>query len=219
MKGQSARSRAANDRLGCGAWRRSRGVSPEIVEREQNAITELGHLPNATAKALRQGNAPALGVIVTDLAASTISELVSGIHDRLLDEGVAMMLCSSEENPEREAMFLRMFAEQRVRGVLLAPWRGSQVNTVPPRDRAVPLLVMDTTTPPGDEYSCVGADGLEGAALAVNHLVKLGHRRLGTPVGPEHLTRCAPTGSKGPGGRSARPDSPRPRCRSCTCEA
>lgn len=164
-------------------------VTPAIRDRVQQAIDELGFVPNASAKWLRQGRTPAVGVLIPDLTSAN-SALLNGIHDRLAEASMTMMLGSSDEDPEKEAHFLRLFAEQRVMGVLVTPSKATAINLQPLRDRAIPVLVMDTLTAPADDISCIGVDDVAGARETVTHLLRQGCRRIGMLNGPSGSSHC-----------------------------
>lgn len=165
-------------------------VSPAIRDRVQAAIDELGFVPNAAAKSLRQGFSPALGVLIPDLSSPSTSALVNGIQERLSQDNMTVMLCSSEGDSEREARFLRLFAEQRVVGVLATPSHGVDINLQPLRDRGVGVLLMDSLEAPADDISCLGVDDVAGARTAVEHLIAQGRTRLCLLNGPDELTHC-----------------------------
>jgi LacI family transcriptional regulator len=99
------------------------------------------------------------------------------------------MLASSDENPEREARYLRLFAEHGVRGVLATPSHGSIDGLLALQEKGIPVVLLDHTSPV-PELGSVAVDDVGGAALATEHLLALGHRRIAFVNGPLSLRQC-----------------------------
>jgi LacI family transcriptional regulator len=96
------------------------------------------------------------------------------------------MVCNSAYSAAEEAHYLALFAEQRVRGVLVTP---SGAERAAPRDfrrHGIPFVVVDPSAAE-DESCTVGMDDVAGGALAVRHLLAGGHRDLAYVSGPAHL--------------------------------
>ncbi|MFV0252827.1 MAG: LacI family DNA-binding transcriptional regulator [Beutenbergiaceae bacterium] len=165
-------------------------VAPATRERVQAAITELGFLPNASARQLRSGQISTIGTVVLDVANPFFTEMARGIEDRLSSDDLTLMLASSDENPQREARYLRLFAEHGVRGVLATPSQGSIDGLLALRDLGIPVVLLDTVSPV-PELSSVAVDDVRGAALAIDHLLDLGHRHIAFVNGPLTLRQCA----------------------------
>lgn len=156
----------------------SRGTVRDTVrERVEDAIKELGYVPNPTAQALRRGVSPVVGVAVFDLTNPFFMEAAAGIERRLSDEGCVMSLASTHSDPAREADLLRALAGQAVRGILLTP---ADTDLTVARElvkRGIPLVLFDFPDTPVD-ISSISIDDRAGATLAIEHLLALGHRRL-----------------------------------------
>ncbi len=165
---------------------------PEIVseatrQRVLAAMKELNFVRDASARQLRVGRSQAVGVIIRDLANSFYLELARGVEDRLAQEDCVMMLCSSDGNPERESRFIRLFAEQAVRGVLITPFRDVTEEARRLGDLGIPTVLLDSIS---KECQSVSVDHIDGARQAVGHLLDQGHRRIGFINGPENLRPC-----------------------------
>lgn len=162
-------------------------VSQATRERVQAAIDELGFVRNATARQLRRGAAQTVGVIVLDLSNPFYTELARGIEDRLARDNLTLTLCSSDEDPEREVRFLRLFAEQGVAGVLVTPSAATEANLTSLARLGVRAVLLDAHS---ERFPSVGVDDVAGARAAVTHLLEQGHRRIGFVNGPGILQQC-----------------------------
>ncbi|MEN0072661.1 MAG: LacI family DNA-binding transcriptional regulator, partial [Propionicimonas sp.] len=100
---------------------RPESVAERTREKVEAAMAELHFLRNASARQLRAGISTTVGAVLVDLGNPFYTEIARGIEDRLAMEGHTLLLCSSDEDAEREAYFLRQFAEQGVYGILVTP--------------------------------------------------------------------------------------------------
>lgn len=167
---------------------------PQIVTEEtrhlvQAAIHDLGFVPNASARQLREGASRAAGVLVLDIANPFFMEMARGIEDRLIADGLTMVLSSSDGDPERERRVLEQFAQQRLRGVLLTPSRRTVENLGVLTSQGTRVVFLDHK-PRGQQFDAVVTDDAAGARTAVQHLLHLGHHRIGFINGPLALQQC-----------------------------
>ena len=89
---------------------RPESVAEETRLRVEAAMAELNFVRNASARQLRAGQSTVVGAIVLDLRNPFYTALARGIEDRLLSDGLMLMMASSDENPDRERRWLRLFA-------------------------------------------------------------------------------------------------------------
>ncbi|SED53737.1 LacI family DNA-binding transcriptional regulator [Ruania alba] len=164
-------------------------VSPATRAKVEQAIAELRFVRNASARQLRSGEISTVGAVVLDIANPFFTEMARGIEDRLAQDDHTLMLCSSDENPDREARFLRLFEEHGVRGVIATPSHGSLDGLLALRERGIEVVLLDHTSPV-PEVGSVAVDDVGGAALAIEHLLGLGHTRFVFVNGPLTLRQC-----------------------------
>lgn len=113
-------------------------------------------------------------------------DIARGAERAARDAGLGVMVCNSGQDPAEEADYLAHFAEQRVRGALVAPADPSGGTLRDFRRHGIPYVVVDRVA--GDEEGCsVSVDDEAGGALALRHLVAQGHRRIAFVSGPPHL--------------------------------
>lgn len=162
-----------------------RSVGEEVRERVEAAIEELGFVRNATGRALRTGSFPMVGVSVLDLTNPFFMEAAAGMDRRLRQDGFVMALSSTHSDAGEEARTLRTFAGQGVRGVVVSPTDTDLAVAHEVAARGVPVVLFDSPATP-DDMSSILADDRAGAAMAVEHLIGLGHRRILFLNGPAH---------------------------------
>ncbi len=151
-------------------------VAVETRERVAAVATELGYQPNRAAAGLRAGRTGAVGLLVPDLSNPYFATVAQGVAAAARDHGLGVFVVDFEESPELEVELLRSLAHQ-TDGLILASPRSLAA------DRSVvqgkPVVVINQDPP-----LAVGTDYLSGTALAVEHLVELGHRRIAYVAGP-----------------------------------
>lgn len=164
-------------------------VAPATREKVLAAIEELSFVPNGSARQLRAGTLTTVGAILLDIANPFFTEVARGIEDRLAQDDHTLMLASSDEDPEREARYLRLFEEHGVLGVLVTPATQDVDHLLELRARGLEIVLLDRTSP-APELSSVAVDDVAGAAMAVEHLIGLGHQRIAFINGPASIKQC-----------------------------
>jgi LacI family transcriptional regulator len=157
-------------------------VSPSTRERVEAAIRELGFVRNESARQLRAGRSRTVAYLVLDAGNPFFTDVARGVEEVARDEGWALFLCNSDDDAAREADYVDLLLEQRVRGVLVTPVDRSAQGLPLLRARGVPVVLVDRSAGPG--WCSVSVDDVEGGYLAVTHLVESGHERVGYVGGP-----------------------------------
>jgi len=164
-------------------------VSPTTRDKVLQAIDKLSFVPNGSARQLRAGRITTVGAILLDIANPFFTEVARGIEDRLGQADHTLMLASSDADLQREARYLRLFEEHGVLGILVTP-AGTDLNhLLELHRRGVEVVLLDRTSPVA-ELSSVAVDDVAGAAMAVDHLLSLGHDRIAFINGSSTIKQC-----------------------------
>jgi LacI family transcriptional regulator len=159
-------------------------VSPGMRERVLDAVEQLGYQPNLLAQSLRWRETLTVGFVVGDISNPLLATIVEGAETTLRDAGYSMLLTNSEGDPALDASHVKLFERRQVDGLILSLARDDHSPTLELLGRvAVPMVVVDRDVPVAIEASRVLADHRKGMRAAVEHLVDLGHRRIGLIVG------------------------------------
>jgi len=168
---------------------RPESVSATTRTRVEAAMSELGFVRNSAAGALRAGRSSALGLVVLDIGNPFFTELARGVEEEAAARGYGLLLCSSDEEPDRQEAHLRFLEEMRVGGVLLSPVAGDSRRAKQLRERGTPVVTVDAT---GRRGTCsVSVDDRRGGALAATHLLDTGRRRIAWVTGPSGIRQTA----------------------------
>lgn len=164
-------------------------VSEATRERVQAAIDLLGFVRSESARQLRAGRSRIVAMLVLDMTNPFFVAVARGAEREARAAGLGVMLCNSAEDPSEEAEYLSLFAEQRVRGVLVTPADPTGANLASFRRREIPFVLVDRSAPVGDSCS-VSVDDVAGGRLAAEHLLDQGHAAFTYVSGPMHLAQC-----------------------------
>lgn len=161
-------------------------VSSETKEQIRRVARQLGYERNELARALVKGSSGAVGLIVPDITNPFFSDIARGIGEIADRVGYGLILCNTDGRIDRELSYVRLMRRKRVDGLLLcsttidAPYL-REVE----RGRTPFILVSSLCL--NSHLPYVITDDRAGARLAVEHLVALGHRRIGFIAGPENV--------------------------------
>ncbi len=155
----------------------SRAVSIDARHRVLQAMDELGYKPNALARSLRRQKTTSIGLIVPDSANPFFAEVARGIEDASFDQNYSVILCNSDGNLAKQAIYTDLLIERQVAGILFVAAGVSTELVDDLRRRRVPLVVIDREVP-GVSVDTVLTNHYQGGFLATQHLIDLGHRRI-----------------------------------------
>lgn len=161
-------------------------VSKETRARVQAAIAELGYVRSEHARQLRLGYSQIMGLLVLDMGNPFFVDLARSAERTARDAGLGVMVCDSNQSALEEADYLELFATQRVRGVLVTPADNSGQALEQFRHSGIPFVLVDRVGVGRNECS-VSVDDVAGGAMAVRHLISVGHRCIAYVSGPAHL--------------------------------
>lgn len=161
-------------------------VNDEKVKRVQQAIQETGFRPNELARMLYRKSSNIIGVIVPNIENPFFSEIARSIEEESYKHGYRILLCSSNDDTEKEQINIQMLVRMKADGIIL-------MTNSTTRDYAniivdVPVVVVDRRVVMGNEVAYIQADHYEGGRLALKHLVECGCRSIVCMRGPLELT-------------------------------
>ncbi|MFJ2718007.1 LacI family DNA-binding transcriptional regulator [Streptomyces sp. NPDC087437] len=157
--------------------RGSAGVRPEKRQAVLAAVEELGYRPNAAARSLSERRTRTVGVLLNDMRNPWFVELLDGLNSRLYDSGLHMLLADGHLNRRLGEDLTRTFTELRVDG-LVAVGTLRDPGALRVAAGRVPTVVAGAREPELPGVDVVAGDDEQGARLATEHLIALGHRHI-----------------------------------------
>ncbi len=167
----------------------TRYVSPELTERVRAAMAELRFQPNAVARSLRRKETLTLGMIVPDNANPFFALLAHAVENACYERGYSLILTNSGGDLARELANINVLLGKQVDGLILAAV-GLSSRDLKQVLRSAPVVLVDRNLP-GVEADALLVDNLGGGRQATQHLIELGHRRIGCITGPSTTTPSA----------------------------
>lgn len=151
-------------------------VSDATRERVRQAMQALGYRPNIVARSLVQQRSSMLGVIVGDLRNTFYGELVTLMEQHASEAGLTTVVCNTGGRADEEGVRIETLLQQRVTGIAMLQFSGTRDTLSMFLREPVPVVMVSCWE---DLTDSVAVDDRVGERLAVDHLVALGHRRIG----------------------------------------
>ncbi|CAN7176817.1 LacI family DNA-binding transcriptional regulator [Mycolicibacterium frederiksbergense] len=141
------------------------------------AAAELDYVPNARARALRQSRSGAIGLIVPDVNNAVFADMLAGVQQATARHGTDVLLGQVDPPPEGAQQLSRLVREGRVDGLLIQrreDFDDTMLAAV--LHSGVPAITVNSRLP--GRVGSVILEDQRGAAMATQHLIDLGHRRI-----------------------------------------
>ena len=162
-------------------------ISDETRRRVEEAIRQLGYVPNTLARSLRLRQTNTLALVLTDITNPFWTTVVRGVEDAASDAGFNVILCNTDESEVEQEKYLNVLLQKRVDGVLLVPVRCTRETVQVILNQNVPLVILDRHIP-GVEVDSVRCDTEGGGYDLVRLLLAKGHRKIAMLSGPKGVS-------------------------------
>ena len=161
------------------------GVAKETVRRVKEAANQLDFRPNILARSLRVKKTHTLGLITDDIEGVFTTSLVRGVEDVSAAQGFSVFLCNSYGDPQKEQAHIEVLLDKQVDGfILLSGYRVRERGAPAAPVGNLPLVYLYQYTRELPAPAVV-PDDRGGGRLGTEHLLSLGHLRIGLINGPE----------------------------------
>jgi LacI family transcriptional regulator len=158
-------------------------VSDATRRQVLRAVERLDYRPNALARGLVTGRSRSLGLVIADVVNPFFPPLVRAVEDAAAARGYNVILCDTDEDPDRERTVISVLLQRYVDGLILCASRSPTAALRRLGDAGIPLVLINRTLA-HRRVAAVVADSAAGARCAMSHLLDLGHRRIAYLVGP-----------------------------------
>jgi LacI family transcriptional regulator len=159
-------------------------VSPEKAERVRAAADELRFTPNRTARRLRNQTSELIALLIPDVENPFFTALARGVEDRAQAAGYSVVLCNTDDDPDKETRYLDIVNSENMAGVILAPSsEDGDIRHVTEARR--PVVAVDRNT--GLDIDSVMVDNRAAGTAATNALFDAGYRRIACIAGPRGI--------------------------------
>jgi LacI family transcriptional regulator len=164
-------------------------VDPSMAARVQQAMRDLNYRPNAVARNLRLSQTSLWAVIISDIGNPFFTSMVRGVEDVAQGAGFSVVLCNSDEDPDKESRYVTAVLAERMAGVIISTsGRSSLIKRLV--EARIPVVAIDRHLA-GVTVDTVLVDNMRGAELATGHLLDGGYRRVACITGPRRISTAA----------------------------
>jgi LacI family transcriptional regulator len=170
-------SRALNPRM-------RQMVNADTARKVLRAAESLGYLPNPIARGLKTSRSSTIGLVIPDLTNPLFPPIVRGIEDVLGPAGYHALIVNTDNDPEREKTRVEALRSRQVEGLIVATARLDHPLLTRLHGQGVKMVLVNRRVA-GVEIPSITADDRAGIAMAVQHLVDLGHERIAHLAGPQ----------------------------------
>jgi len=153
-------------------------VTRATVEEIQKIARDVGYRASAVARGLVTRKTRTIGVVVTTVTDPWVGEVLSAIELAAADHDYAVFLADSNADPAREKSVVQSFAERRVDGIVVTSSRVGALHTPMLSQMMVPIVLINNQHP-GEFVHSVMIENQAASRQATEHLIGLGHRRIG----------------------------------------
>lgn len=155
-------------------------VSTTTLMRVRSAAQALGYLPDAAARTLASGRSTTIGAVVPTLDSTIFARFLQAMQVELAREGYQLLVASHEMSPQAETEAVRTLLYRGVEGIILVGGDRPRATVELLRVSRVPTVLTWRGSP---NFSAVTVNNEEAGFLAAQHLLDLGHRRVGAVTG------------------------------------
>jgi DNA-binding LacI/PurR family transcriptional regulator len=162
-------------------------VRQQTRERVLAAIEELRYRPSRVARSLRVNRSRIIGLLISDIQNPFFTALVRAVDDVAFKHQYTIFLCNSDENTDKEALYLDLMYSENVAGIIITPSRETHSPCQKFIELGLPMVAVDRRLLDVD-IDTVVIDNVGGAYQLVTNMIADGHRDIAAIVGTQTMT-------------------------------
>jgi LacI family transcriptional regulator len=160
-------------------------IGDRTRKRVLDRVKELNYTPNLTARSLVTGKTYLIGLVVPDLLHPFFAQIAKSLSAVLLKKGYCLTISTSEDNPKLEEHEVDRLLGRRLDALVIASSSTDPALFERIQRQGPPLILIDRCFP-GLDANFVGIDDEAVGALATEHLIQVGCKRIAHLRGPEN---------------------------------
>jgi len=164
-------------------------VSPTTRDLVLRHVRERGYVTSRSARALTSGRTGLIGLTVPSMLGDYFTQIAAGATDALYERDARLVVCPTRHEHDREASLLQRLMHGTTDGTLVILPSESPAELAALHRQGYPFVVIDPPDNIDDGIPVVSAAHWSGAKMATEHLLALGHRRIGVITGERE--KCA----------------------------
>jgi LacI family transcriptional regulator len=163
------------------------GGWPASAARIRRVAKELGYRPNFVAAGLRTNRSYAIGVVIPRLTDVVIASLCQAIEEAATEAGYQILLMTPPDEIDAQLRSVRLLTSRQIDGLIVSSIHRDSAGMVEEiKASGVPVIAVNRSA--GGQIPAVTVADRHGGFLATEHLLSLGHKRIGVIAGPRHAS-------------------------------
>ena len=162
-------------------------VAADVAQKVMASAKQLGYRSNSAAASLRTGNSQTIGVMLPDISNPVFGPILGGITEALFSKGYATIIADVGPGGNDTSELIERLIGRQVDGLILATALRHDKAVATCVRLGIPVVLVNRAEEDG-HASAVVSDDEKGMALAVDHLVQLGHKVIGHIAGSPDLS-------------------------------
>lgn len=158
-------------------------VREDKKRRVLEAIQETGYSPNEIARSLFKKSSHIIGYIVPNILNMFLNEIGRSIETEAFRNGYKVIVCNTDESPEKEAAYINMLTSMNADGMIITT--NNELLQEELQNCSLPIVALDQKEGESCTNACVQADNFTGGYLAAEHLIRCGCRHIVQMRGPQ----------------------------------
>lgn len=157
-------------------------IRNETKEKILSIAKEIGYRPDFIARSLVMKRTKTLGLVITNIANPFYTELAQGIEKTATKLGYSIIFCSTQSDISIEKQYIEMLRSKGADGIVFSSAHMEDPNIVALAEEEFPIILVNRRTyhpVVKEKVDYVGVDNILGGFLAVEHLIRLGHKKIG----------------------------------------
>lgn len=161
-------------------------VHAETRKRVSEAIERLNYRPNLIARSLRAQKTAKIGLVVSDIRNPFFTAISRAVEDAAYEQGYSVLLCNTDENPEKEELYINLLHDENVAGIIFSPTQkfGASLKSY---KSTTPFVIIDRSVE-SRHMDMVLLDNVAAAYELTLHLIENGYRNLAGLFGNSSTT-------------------------------
>jgi len=162
---------------------KTRFVSDLTRQRVLKTMAEVSYYPNVVAQSLRRKKTNTVGLVISDITNPFFPEVVRGIEKQLIRKGYSIILANTDDDTEKEKELVILLYGKRVDGFIIVTADGENKYLDFLIQQKVPIVLLDRRIS-RVKLDMVLVDNKGGTRKLTEHLINLGHKKIGVITGP-----------------------------------
>jgi len=151
-------------------------VSEKTRQKVLGAVEQLNYRPNLIARSLRVQKSAKIGLLVSDIRNPFFTAIGRAVEDSAYEQGYSVLMCNTDEDPEKEELYLNLLHDENVAGIIFSPTQqfSARMSTF---NSNIPFVIIDRAVK-STQVDMVLLDNVSAAYELTRHLVENGFKKI-----------------------------------------